>query len=225
MHWSFDFWHMNFVGGNSIVGEMKECISRLPSLPIFRAVIIFREAPNICAFWCFSDRVRIANTAHARRAQTKSTTRCKRVVSTTGSIARWTLSDETLIALISFFFFFFFFNISTCFSPVFVNKFPFFLFFFFLISIKYRIQYPPDCWKQSIFRVCYIYFFPFSIFFSSKREKFCRRREMLVSRQSNSTIYFVSVKLLRGIFCIPFSMNVKSIFRFFFFNPKIEGIF
>lgn len=148
-------------------------------------------SPNVCAFWCFSDRVRIANTAHARRAQTKSTTRCKRVVSTAGRlrcIARWTLSDETLIALISFFFF----NISAprhvfgapSFSPVFVNKFPFFLFF--LISIKYRIQ--PDCWKQSIFRACYIFFF--FCFFPSKREKFCRRRGMLVSRQSNSTILF-----------------------------------
>lgn len=149
-------------------------------------------SPNVCAFWCFSDRVRIANTAHARRAQTKSTTRCKRVVSTAGRlrcIARWTLSDETLIALISFFFFLISPRHATCSAPRVLVQFLWINFpfsFFFLISIKYRIQ--PDCWKQSIFRACYIFFF--FCFFPSKREKFCRRREMLVSRQSNSTILF-----------------------------------
>lgn len=46
---------------------------------------------------------------------------------------------------------------------------------------------------------------------------------MLASLQSNSTIYFVSVKSLRGIFCISFSTNVK-IYIEIFFNPKLKEL-
>ena len=41
-----------------------------------------RDARNVCAFWCFSDRVWIPNTVHARHAQTRSTMRCKRISTT-----------------------------------------------------------------------------------------------------------------------------------------------
>lgn len=148
--------------------------------PVFRSVIIFRQ------MYAHSDVSRIANTAHARRAQTKSTTRCKRVVSTAGRlrcIARWTLSDETLIALISFFFF----NISAprhvfgapSFSPVFVNKFPFFLFFFNLDKISNTTRLLETI---NISRMLYIFF----LFFSFEKRK-------ILSKKGN--VGFAPIKL------------------------------
>lgn len=179
-------------------------------------------SPNVCAFWCFSNRVRIANTAHARRAQTKSTTRCKRVVSTAGRlrcIARWTLSDETLIALISFFFL-----ISprhaTCSAPrvlvqfLWIN-FPFSFFFFNLDKISNITRLLETI---NISRMLYIFLF---LFFSFEKRK-------ILSKKGN--VGFAPIKLDDFIllalncyaeyFAYEFFDECKIYIQIFFFLTK-----